>query len=277
MPAPPTQTEFWNGTVGAQWVERAPILDLMLAPMTAPVMDALALKPGMRVVDIGCGNGTTTMLLARRVSFEGAAIGVDISTPLVNLAAKRIGQAASNARVYDVDAATMDFPGTPFDAAFSRFGVMFFEQPQPALANIRKQMKPGAKLAFVCWRGMDENPWNKIPMQAVAGMLKEPPPPPDPHAPSPVAFADPVRTRGLLEGAGWRDVTIDKWDGELVIGANTKEAASFMGGMLVSRMVQEQGLDPQAAMARIAEALKVLETPKGLSAHGACWIVTAKA
>jgi SAM-dependent methyltransferase len=276
-PAAPSQQEFWNGHAGAQWVQRMPVLDAMLAPMTAPAMDKLDLQRGMRVLDIGCGAGTTTMILGQRVGHEGAAVGVDISSPLVNLANRRIGQAASNARVYDLDASAADVPGAPFDAAFSRFGVMFFEQPEAALAHLRKQVKPGGKLAFVCWRGIEENPWNRIPLEAVRGMLKEVPPPPDPNAPGPMAFANPDHTRGLLEAADWRDIAMEKWDGPVPLGKDARETATFMGAMAVSRLVEAQGLDPNEAVTRIAEALAPLRTPTGLEAPAACWIVTAKA
>jgi hypothetical protein len=108
-------------------------------------------------------------------------------------------------------------------------------------------------------------------------MIGKPLPAADPNAPGPIAFANPTRTTGLLEGAGWRDVAMEKWDGIVRLGLTPQETASFMAGMTVKRMVAEHGLNAEKAIARIATNLEPLNTPRGLEAPAACWIVTARA
>lgn len=276
MPAiAPTQQEFWNGPVGEQWVRRQEALDAMLSPMTAPAIAALGAREGESVLDVGCGSGTTTFMLAKNGL---RALGVDISAPMIAHAKNRAAQMKSNAQFLLADATDAAIPGAPFDAFFSRFGVMFFEQPEAAFKNLRAQIKPGGRMAFVCWRGADENLWQTLPMAAVIAMLPQAPPPPDPNAPGPMAFANPERVRGILGGAGWRDIDLEPWQGELKLGDNVEESADFMAGMFASRLVSEFNLDPAEAKRRIADALKPLTGSDGVPrANGACWIVTARA
>lgn len=271
----PQQREFWNGPAAEQWVRRQDVLDAMLAPMTGPTMDALGTASGSSVLDIGCGAGTTTMLLAQRGL---KPLGVDISAPLVALAKQRAAAAGSSARFMEADAGATALPGAPFDALFSRFGVMFFEDPQAAFTHLHAQMKPGAPMAFVCWRGVAENVWNLIPMQAVLPLLPQAPPPPDPHAPGPMAFADVERTTRILTAAGWRDVRFTPWGGELVIGDDIEETADFMGGMAVQRLIAGTNIDPAEVRKRVVNGLRPLAGADGvLRAPAACWIVTGRA
>jgi SAM-dependent methyltransferase len=271
----PRQREFWNGQAGEQWVRRNDVLDAMLAPMTAPTMDALTAAPGSNVLDIGCGAGETTMLLAQRGL---KPLGVDISAPLVALAKQRATAAGSPARFMEADAGATTVPGAPFDALFSRFGVMFFEDPQAAFTHLHAQMKRDAPMAFVCWRSVAENSWNLIPMQAVLPLLPQAPPPPDPHAPGPMAFADADRTTRILSAAGWQGVRFTRWDGELVIGNDLEETADFMGGMAVQRLVAGLSIDPAEIRKRVVDGLRPLAGADGvLRAPAACWIVIGRA
>lgn len=271
---PPTQKEFWNGPVGEQWVKRQEALDTMLLPMTAPTIAALGAHQGQSVLDVGCGTGTTTFMLAR----DGARpLGADISAPMIAYAKQRAAQMKSGAEFIVADATLDAFPGAPFDALFSRFGVMFFEQPEIAFKNLHAQIKPGGKMAFVCWRGAAENPWQTIPVNAVVAMLPRAPPPMDPNAPGPMAFANPDRVRGILEGAGWKGVELQPWDGELTLGKTVDESSEFMAGMFASRIINEFGLDAADARRRVADALKPLAQADGAPrTAGACWIVTAR-
>lgn len=273
--APFSQREFWNGPAGAEWVRKQALLDEMLAPMTPATFEALGDIAGRRILDVGCGSGETTMTLAAKA---GAALGVDISEPLIGYAKERARRASSSARFLVADAGAAALPDAPYDALFSRFGVMFFEAPVPALAHLRAQVKPGGRLAFVCWRGIEENGWNAIPIEAVAPLLPHRPPPPDPHAPGPAAFADKDRTRGLLVNAGWRDVAIEPWDGEIVVGPSVAEAADFAANIGVARLTAGLHIDRAEIVRRVAEKMAPLASADGaVRAPAACWIVTARA
>ncbi len=276
MPAP-TQREFWNGPAGAEWVRQQVMLDAMLEPMMTPAIDALGAIRGKSLLDIGCGAGTTSFALAQR----GAArvLGVDISAPLVAHARGRAAASGASVRFLEADAGADNLPDGPYDALFSRFGVMFFDRPEAAFALLRAHLRPGARLAFVCWRGIEENQWFAIGPRAVAPLLSAAPPPMDPTAPGPMAFANPDRVRAVLSGGGWRDIVLTAWDGEMTVGDNLASTTEFVArNSATQRVLGGAAVDMDKARALIAEALRPLIGADGkLRTPGACWIVTARA
>jgi SAM-dependent methyltransferase len=278
-PAPPSQRDVWNGTTGETWVRKQTQLDGMLDAMTAPTIAALGDVAGRKVLDIGCGAGTTTFALEQAVGPSGAAFGVDISQPLIAYAQERARDMKSAARFTVADAGADALDGAPHDALFSRFGVMFFEEPVRALSHMRAMLKPNGAMAFVCWRGIDENRWNALPAEAILPLLPHKPPAPDPNAPGPVAFANPQRTRGLLVKAGWKNVMIEPWDGEIIIAPTVEDAADFGVNMsAATRLIAGANIDRAEAVKRITQKFAPLVTADGsVRAQAACWIVTAKA
>ena len=146
-PANSDQREFWNAIKGELWVELQPRIDPMLAPLGDKAIEALELIPGERVLEIGCGNGTTTLAMAERVGTEGEILAVDLSQPMLNKAAERGKASGYPVTFLEADAQVYDFPKEHFDAGFSRFGVMFFDDPVAALGTIRRQMAPSGRLA----------------------------------------------------------------------------------------------------------------------------------
>jgi ubiquinone/menaquinone biosynthesis C-methylase UbiE len=146
-------------------------------------------RPGEKVLDVGCGCGATSLELGRRVAPGGQVRGIDISSDMVDRARQRIGAAALDAdvRVDVADASAVPLDGS-YDALFSRFGVMFFEEPVDAFSHLRTGLRPGGRLAFVCWQARDQNPWMTVPMMAAAAVM-DVPPPPGPREPGGAAFA----------------------------------------------------------------------------------------
>jgi SAM-dependent methyltransferase len=248
-------------------------MDRNLAEVTAALLPFAAAKPGERVLDIGCGAGQASHLLASAVGPAGHVTGVDISAPL--LANARAG-AGANETFVEADAAFHAF--TPeFDLVFSRFGVMFFDDPPAAFANIRKGLKPGGRLAFVCWRPALENEWVTAPAQAARPFLPVSPPP-DPLAPGPFAFADPARVGQILMAAGFRNVQTKKLDGVMNLGASSDEAAFQMTNLgPLSRALGE--VEDEAVRTRVRAAVKVaLEAIRKdgvIKPAIACWLVAA--
>lgn len=272
------QRAYWNGPAGAEWVRKQALLDDMLAPMTPATVEALGDIAGRSVLDVGCGSGATTMMLAAAAGLQGVALGADISEPLIAYAKQRAREENSTARFVIADAGADFLPDTPYDALFSRFGVMFFEDPVRALSHLRAMTEPGGAFAFVCWRGIEENGWNAIPIDAVMPLLPNKPPPPDPDAPGPAAFANKERTHGLLTDAGWRAITIEPWDGEIVVGPTVAEAADFAANIGVARLTAGLNIDRAEIVRRIAEKMAPLASADGaVRAQAACWIVTARA
>jgi SAM-dependent methyltransferase len=269
------QKKFWDGPTGEKWVAYNADMDRNLADANAGVMRVAAAKPGERVLDIGCGGGQTSSLLADAVGPGGHVTGVDISTPLLGLARSR---ARKNTDFIHADAAFHPF--TPeYDLIFSRFGVMFFDDPAEAFANIHKAAKPGARLAFVCWRPVPENQWVIVPAMAAQPFLP-PSPPADPLAPGPFAFADPKRVETILTKAGFRNVKIDKLDGHMHLGPSAENAAFQMTNIgPLSRALNE--VEDEAIRAKVRAAVQTAF--EGLKKNGvvapgiACWLVSASA
>ena len=273
----PMQREYWNSQVADEWVRNAKIIDRMLAGLTQAALDRANLQHGERVLDIGCGGGATTLRIADSVGANGRVVGLDISRPLLELARRR-AERRSNVSFIEADAGAGGVPGAPFDAAFSRFGVMFFETPAAAFANIRSALRPGGRLVFACWRPFAENYWSAKPLTALAPLLKEPLKPADPNLPGPCALSDPDKTRRILDEAGWREISIAAWDGRVVIGANAQDAAAYLVKIgPCARAINEQELDVKAAERLLIDFLRTYETHEGVALAAACWIVSAQA
>lgn len=197
------QAANWNNASGKTWVEMQAVLDRMLAPYEKLVVDAGFPGEGGRVLDIGCGAGATTLAMARRVGPAGRCVGLDISGPLVAAARARAAtEGLGTASFIEGDAQTQALDRDGFDAVISRFGVMFFDDPVAAFANIRRATRPGAGLAFVAWRSPAENDFLTAALRAAAPLLPDLPAP-EPDAPGQFAFADGNRVRSILTSAGW--------------------------------------------------------------------------
>lgn len=206
------QAALWNDANGKAWVEMQPILDQVMAPFERLVVDAGYPGEGGNVLDIGCGAGATTLAMARRVGNGGNCVGLDISQPLVALATKRKGaEEVANASFEVGDAQTYAFEVGNFDAVVSRFGVMFFDDPVAAFANIRQAASRGGKLTFVAWRSPAENDFMTTAARAAAPFLP-PAPAPDPDAPGQFAFANAAKVKRILEAGGWSSIEVEQVD-----------------------------------------------------------------
>ena len=214
------QRAYWNAEAGETWAREAARLDALLAPFSALALAALTPRAGERVLDIGCGAGATTRALAE---LGCEALGVDVSAPLLGAAERQGG----GARYLLADAGADPLPG-PFDAAISRFGVMFFEDPVAAFAHIRAALRPGGRLAFVCWGPLSENAWASAPLDAVADLLPALPEPPPPHAPGPFGLSRPGRAVEVLTAAGWRNAKATPWRGPYGLGSSPEDATDLM-------------------------------------------------
>jgi len=195
--------------VGA-WAEVREPLELQLAPLGRRALEVLAPHPGESVLDIGCGGGETSLDLARAVAPDGTVVGIDLSAAVLAFA-QRAAKGCERVRFVQADAQMFPFEPASFDAAFSRFGVMFFADPTAAFINIRRSLRPNGRLAFVCWRALEENLLDILPLRAASAHLP-PQPAHDPDAPGPFAFANPDRVRGILERAGFAEIEITARD-----------------------------------------------------------------
>jgi len=274
-PANAAQSNYWNKTAGLTWAAMQAQLDRQIEPLGARAMEGFAAQPGETVLDIGCGCGQTTLALAERVGGSGGVTGADISQPMLEVARARPAPAGgAKPRFVEIDAQTGDLGEGVFDGAFSRFGVMFFADPAAAFANIGRALKPRGRLTFVCWRPFAENLWMRAPAEAAASLLPAMAPP-DPNAPGPYAFSDPVKVWDILAAAGFQAIEIRLFDA--VIGGGTLEEATALAlrvGPLGVAMREHPHLAAPVAKA-VRAALAPHETPRGVLMPAAVWIVRA--
>lgn len=270
------QVEYWNARVGETWARFQDQLDRQLAPLGAAGMQALAAGPGESLIDIGCGCGQTSLELARRVGPEGAVVGVDISQPMLEVARRRAAASPElTVRFREADVQTADLGESVFDAAFSRFGVMFFSDPAAAFANLGRSLRSGGRLAFVCWRPFADNPWMADPLAAALPFIPTPTPT-DPLAPGPFAFADADRVRTILIAAGFTGIDIRPHDTR-VGGGDVDQALQL--ALRVGPLGSVLREDPSLVREVTAAVRRVLEdhlTPDGVLMRAAVWIVTAQ-
>lgn len=268
--------EFWNGHPADVWVREAERFDVMLAPFGRRLLKAAALEPGERVLDVGCGNGAISCEAARAVGPDGQVIGVDLSGPMLALAKRRAEEQGMVATFIQGDAQTASLD-QPVDVVMSRFGVMFFDDPVAAFANLSRATRPGGRLCFVCWQEMFANEWLAIPAMAIAAHVGIPELP-EPGAPGPFALADTARIRDILESAGWSQVTIDEDKEGMRMGNDPEDVVAFMLSDEMGRRVIE-GKDPEAVKAgteAAIEALRPFVMPEGVVLKGASWLVAAR-
>jgi ubiquinone/menaquinone biosynthesis C-methylase UbiE len=273
------QIADWNGEQGRRWVEFQRQLDRMIEPFGHAALQTAAAQTGERVLDIGCGCGSTTLALARAVGPQGRVLGVDISQPMLD-AARRLAAAHAGLplELVEADAAAAVLPGAQ-DLLYSRFGLMFFDQPAAALRHLRGALRPGGRCAFVCWRAPRDNPWAMLPLVAARQALDITPAPADPLAPGPFAFADEQRLRTLLAQAGFERIDMQRFDAPVLLGSSASDAAGYSLQIgPVSRLAREAGPAQRGA---IAAALELALAPHAaadghFSLAGSTWVVSAR-
>ena len=273
------QIEYWNKQAGPAWVAAQELLDDQIGPLGLLAIDRAAPAPGECVLDLGCGCGQTTVQLGERVGPGGQVTGIDLSTVMLEQAKKRVVQ-HDNVRFENADAQIARLPARTFDLAFSRFGVMFFADPEAAFANVRSGLKASGRLTFVCWQPLVRNQWLTVPLAAAATQISLPDPP-SPGAPGPFAFADTDRVRSILARAGFEKIAFESIEQTLVVGGQggIEQALQFLLNLgPLGAALREAGDDSRPAVtAAVSEALTPFATPEGVRMGAAAWIVSARA
>ncbi|SDQ79840.1 class I SAM-dependent methyltransferase [Pseudoxanthomonas sp. CF125] len=270
------QKTLWNGSAGRAWVHNQRLLDQLFAPFEALLASDGVLGAATHVLDVGCGTGATTLAIARRLGVQGACVGIDLSEPMIAVARNRAAQEQVNVRFLAADAQAHAFERADFDLIVSRFGVMFFEDPVRAFANLRRAARADARLSFIAWRSAAENPFMTTAERVAAPLLPNLPVRP-PGGPGQFAFADPDRIRAVLAESGWSDIDVQAID---VACAMPEDGLvpylTWLGP--VGQLLQDAD---ERTRARIIEPLRAAFAPY---VHGgevrfdaACWHVSARA
>jgi len=279
------QVQRWNGPSGRYWIEHRERHLAEHQRLTPHLFQAAAISPGERVLDVGCGCGTTTISAAQAARGTGAdgfdvarlggvAVGLDLSGPMLDVARQLATEAGTaNVRFVRGDAQACPLRQNSCDVLISNFGIMFFDDPAAAFASIAAILRPGGRLAFLCWRDDTENEVFAIPLRAINACSQWP----DPAADD--LFADPRRMRELLSRTGWHEIAITPVTEQAWIGSDVDDVMAYIRGMpRISDLIA--GLDDPAAAERaltaVAEQYAARQTPDGVWVRAAAWLVTAR-
>ncbi|MBN9682626.1 MULTISPECIES: class I SAM-dependent methyltransferase [unclassified Corallococcus] len=268
------QSKLWNGTAGRAWAENQEVLDAMFKPFEDLLVEAVVASSARQVLDVGCGTGSTTLAIARRLGAMGNCTGIDISEPMLATARARAEQEGIPAHFIRANAQSHAFEPATFDRVISRFGVMFFEDPVQAFANLRRAAKTDAKLLAIAWRSPSENPFMTTAERAAAPLVPNLPVR-QPDAPGQFAFADSNRVHRILEESGWTGIDIQPIDVTCTL--PEKELVHYLTRFgLLARVLQEVD---ETTRARVIETVRAAFEP---FVHGAevrytaaCWKVAA--
>lgn len=269
-------------TLADVWDRQAEALDSSMARHGTAARHALGAGPGERVLDIGCGPGLSAVALGAEVGPEGWVAAVDIVPQMAAAAQRRMSAAGVRGVAVTADAATADLVAVggaePFDAVHSRFGLMFFPQPDIAFANIFRALRPGGRLAASVWQHLTDNPWMMLTTATATQVLgMERPPLPEPGAPGPFSLADPDATAALLTRAGFADVYLESvqspfvFEGDGTAAAERVLSAGPLGGVFLGADESRR----REVIGAVVEALEHHRGPDGIEVPAASWCVTA--
>jgi ubiquinone/menaquinone biosynthesis C-methylase UbiE len=260
------------------YVDHADSYDRQLTPFTEVLLEKVRLTPPRSVLDVGCGCGALTLAAA---GISDAAVGVDISAPLTDVASKRACAAhIDNVEFVVADGQTYTFTSGAFDLLISQFGLMFFDDPVGAFSNLRRSLAPGGRLAFISWQGLPANEWLTVIASEVANYVEIPEFGGLSKGPGMFALKDKDETTALLESAGFKEVTFESLTPTILIGGGgtVDQSMEFLLGMGMARGLV--GLAGADAGDEVVEAVRLSLTKRyepgvGVRVGAGAWMVTA--
>ncbi|WGS54360.1 class I SAM-dependent methyltransferase [Paraburkholderia sp. D15] len=270
------QTQLWNGSSGDAWIASKDVLDRMFQPFETLLASKLVDGGAQHVLDVGCGTGSTTLALARRLNADGYCLGADVSAPMIAVAEARARHDNSRARFLCADVQTHPFEPHRFDVAVSRFGVMFFDDPVVAFENLRRAMKPAGALHCIAWRSASDNPFMTTAERAAAPLLPDLPAR-QPGAPGQFAFADRQRVTSILQQSGWHGIDIQPLDVDCTLPES--ELAAYLTRLgPVGRVLQTVDASKRDdIVATIQAAFAPYVHADEVRYRAACWMIDAHA
>lgn len=249
------QAQRWNGDSGRRWVVERERHAMVRQPLMPHLWAAAAIAPGERVLDVGCGCGDSCVDAA---GLGAVVTGIDFSETMLAVAPK-----VSNVEYVLADAQSHPLPEAAFDVVISSFGVMFFDDPAVAFANFHRSLRPGGRLAFLCWQSQSHNEVISIPMRAFGTPVDDTANP----------FADPGWVSELLGGAGFTEVSVAPVEETVKVGSDVADVLSYQASSPLVRGFEgptEPGFEAMAA------EYAARERPDGVWVGAAAWLVTAR-
>jgi enediyne biosynthesis protein CalE5 len=202
------QRTQWN-TAATGWRKWNDLIDAYSSPISERLVELAEVQPGSRVLDVACGYGESSLTAARAAGAEGGVVATDIAPEMLAYGRERAAaMGVGNIEFVESAAIDLDYPADSFDAALSRFGIIFDPDGEGAAARVRGFLKPGSRMAISSWGTPDQVPFLSIPMRTAMTRLDVPPPPPG--TPGPLSRPTPEAIGGLLEGGGFSDVETEE-------------------------------------------------------------------
>jgi SAM-dependent methyltransferase len=273
-PTDNAQAMLWNGHAGRVWVEAQGELDRLFKPFEDLLAEAVAAGPGNRVLDVGCGTGATTLAAARRLGAAGRCLGIDISEPMVTAARARATREGLAASFLIADAQTHAFAPESIDMIISRFGVMFFDDPVAAFANLWCAASPGAAMNMIAWRSIAENPFMTTAERAAAPLMELPPR--APGGPGQFAFADAGYVDGILKESGWTGIDIQPIDVTCSLAETALEPYFTRLGPLGVALTEADAATRAKIIAAVRPAFDPYVRDGEVRFTAACWMIAAR-
>jgi SAM-dependent methyltransferase len=279
-PATVSPEALWAGQSGERWLSNVNQFEEMLEPIGQALVELAAFQPGEQIIDVGCGAGATSIAIAQKVGATGAVTGLDISPVLVAEATKRsqvLGLENLSFVLGDAAIASLA-PLAQADCVVSRFGIMFFSDPQAAFTNLHSFLRPSGRIAFACWAPLLQNLWRLELGNIINAHF--PLPIPAPRAPGPFAFDEPAYVQEVLHMTGFKDVMVSLWQKNLRIGGNGSSAESAAEFLLKAMGNAQLPEDLPTAIrstihTELKERLKMFETTDGVKMPAAAWLISA--
>ncbi|WP_175717001.1 class I SAM-dependent methyltransferase [Burkholderia anthina] len=270
------QSALWNGPSGLAWVDARTSLDRMFEPFETLLADAAAASSARSVLDVGCGTGAVTRAIARRLGEHAHCTGVDISARMIAAAQDRAEREGLRAGFVCADAQTHAFARDRFDLIVSRFGVMFFDDPVRAFANLRRAVRAHAQLRFIAWRSPADNPFMTTAERAAAPLLSNLPAR-QPGAPGQFAFGDRQRIASVLSDSGWADVEIEPLDMACALPVRALDDYIARMGPVGLALRDVDDVTRRRVTDTIRAAFDRYVQGADVRFDAACWLVTARA
>jgi ubiquinone/menaquinone biosynthesis C-methylase UbiE len=202
------QREQWD-KAATGWRKWSELIDTATSRVSERMVELAGIEPGSRVLDVAAGYGEPSLSAARVAGPEGKVVATDISAEMLAYGRERAREAGlDKIEFVESDAAGLDFPERSFDAALSRFGIIFEPDAEDAASRVRGFLEPGGRMAIASWGTPEQVPFLAIPMQTAIQRLDAEPPPPG--TPGPLSRPTPEALGGLLEGGGFSDIEVEE-------------------------------------------------------------------
>ena len=276
--------EAWNTVLFDKFVRFKHLLIEGLSGHSRELLSRPLFHPGDRVLDIGCGFGDCTQIIARLVGPDGKAVGVDCADNFVRASETDTADAGvRNAAFFRADVQGDDLRG-PYDHAFARFGTMFFNLPGAAMRNIRRALKPGGTFSQIVWRRREDNPWvheAELRVREIVPVVSHEDANQVHCGPGPFSMAGPDMVSGMLKSAGFAGITFERFDTDICIGRDIEEAIEFAMALgPAGEIIRLAGAEGESLKPRVSEALRetlsAYARKDGVWAPSSTWFITAR-